>query len=230
MSTSSVTDSSRDSYPDSPVSLSGHNLTINNPVFSFPVPQCRRTRRDIPKIHRYYSTPLRADSPDSTPLQMYGLEQREPSIYEKPRLLRRFSHALDDIKEDVSLQLDPNNVASKIRSRRQSMLMFDAAAASHHGVRPAALETPLHPLLRSLDPAHKPAESETVEFPVRVEEEEGFAGAAREHLSAELDRVVDGYLSNSAFKPYPIGLIHILPGATVSSIAMDLLSLSSRNI
>ncbi|KAF7171526.1 hypothetical protein CNMCM6106_005888 [Aspergillus hiratsukae] len=144
MSTSSATDSSRESYPDSPVS---------QPVFSFPVPQCRRTRRDIPKVHRYYSTPLRADSPDSTPLHLYGLEQREPSIYEKPppRVLRRISHALDDIKEDFSLQIDQNNMTNKIWSRRQSMLMFDVAAGPsgagaalphHHHQRPITASGP----------------------------------------------------------------------------------------
>ncbi|GAQ04074.1 hypothetical protein ALT_1395 [Aspergillus lentulus] len=154
MSTSSATDSSRDSYPDSPVSLSSRN--INNPVFSLPVPQCRRTRRDIPKIHRYYSTPLRADSPDSTPLQLYGLEQREPSIYEKPRLLRRFSHALDDIKEDLSLQLDQNNMASKIRSRRQSMLMFDTAAGPSDPDADGALHPDQRPITASGPPRSRP--------------------------------------------------------------------------
>ena len=51
------------------------------------------------------------DTSSRTPLQAYGLEQREPSIVEdrerdrSTKLLRRVSHALDDIKEDVSLQL-----------------------------------------------------------------------------------------------------------------------------
>ncbi|RHZ62926.1 hypothetical protein CDV55_106655 [Aspergillus turcosus] len=149
MSTSSATDSSRESYSDSPVS---------QPVFSFPVPQYRRTRRDIPKVDRYYSTPLRADSPDSTPLHLYGLEQREPSIYEKPppRLLRRFSHALDDIKEDFSLQLDPNNMTNKIRSRRQSMLMFDVTAGPSGAGADAALHHPQRPMTASGPPRSRP--------------------------------------------------------------------------
>jgi hypothetical protein len=147
MSTSSSTDSSRESYLDS---------HISQPVFSFPVPQCRRTRRDIPKVDRYYSTPLRADSPDSTPLHLYGLEQREPSIYEKPppRVLRRLSHALDDIKEDFSLQLDQNNMTNKIRSRRPSMLMFDVTAGPSGAGATAGATLPHHqrPITASAPP------------------------------------------------------------------------------
>ncbi|EAW09907.1 uncharacterized protein ACLA_041250 [Aspergillus clavatus NRRL 1] len=139
MSTSSATDSSRESsYPSSPVSQH------NQPVFSFPVPQ--RRRRPISPVRRYYSTPLREDSPDSTPLHLYGLEQREPSIAEKPRLLHRFSYALDDIKEDFTLQLDPkSHMANKIRSRRQSMLMAEASprGSTSSGIPPVAEKAPL---------------------------------------------------------------------------------------
>lgn len=72
------------------------------------------------KYPRFYSTPL--DEGPETPLQVYGLEQREPSIMEKPKLLRRVSHALDDIKEDFSLQL-PRETANKIK--RRSTLLLD---------------------------------------------------------------------------------------------------------
>lgn len=81
----------------------------------------RRTPTPI-KHPRFYSSPL--DDTLSTPLQLYGHEQREPSIYEKPKLLRRVSHALDDIKEDISLNLDPaRSTATKIK--RRSTLLFD---------------------------------------------------------------------------------------------------------
>lgn len=69
------------------------------------------------KYPRFYSSPLE-EGPE-TPLQVYGLEQREPSIIEKPKLLRRVSHALDDIKEDFSLQ----DTANKIK--RRSTLLLD---------------------------------------------------------------------------------------------------------
>ncbi|KAI9934368.1 hypothetical protein ASPWEDRAFT_38072 [Aspergillus wentii DTO 134E9] len=128
MFTSSSTNSSRDfSLPDSPVS--GHPP---QPQASFPPPPIRRrpvpsstNSINPPKARRFYSSPLHEGSSDSsTPLQVYGLEQREPSIYnEKPKLLRRFSHALDDIKEDFSLQLDPRTTADKIK--RRSTLMLD---------------------------------------------------------------------------------------------------------
>lgn len=90
----------------------------------------RRTPMAI-KYPRFYSSPL--DDTLSTPLQLYGHEQREPSIYEKPKLLRRVSHALDDIKEDFSLNLDPaRSTANKIK--RRSTLLFDGSFGA--GPRP----------------------------------------------------------------------------------------------
>ncbi|KAB8254558.1 hypothetical protein BDV32DRAFT_155083 [Aspergillus pseudonomiae] len=116
-------------------SSSDSSSCSNSPISQHPHPQAYfpslPRRREPAKCPRYYSTPLRSDSPESTPLQMYGLEQREPSLYgDRPStLLRRFSHALDDIKEDFSLQLDPRNTTEKIRSkRRQSTLMLDTSA------------------------------------------------------------------------------------------------------
>lgn len=68
-----------------------------------------------PKYPRFYASPM--DDGSENPVQAYGLEQREPSIYEKPKLLRRVSHALDDIKEDFAFQLDAREAANKIKRR-----------------------------------------------------------------------------------------------------------------
>ncbi|ODM14810.1 hypothetical protein SI65_09804 [Aspergillus cristatus] len=92
------------------------------------------------KSRRFYSSPLSdtSSTPDpKTPLQAYGLEQREPSIAEeKPHLLRRVSHALDDIKEDFSLGLDARGTAEKIRSRRRGSVFFEAPPSSSLAPRP----------------------------------------------------------------------------------------------
>ncbi|KAL3453324.1 hypothetical protein BJX65DRAFT_120739 [Aspergillus insuetus] len=82
-------------------------------------PSIPRRRVELPKYPRFYSTPLNQDLPESTPLQIYGLEEREPSIAEKPRRFVRFSRALDDIKEDFS-QPQARGTADAIRARRQS--------------------------------------------------------------------------------------------------------------
>ncbi|KAJ5106059.1 hypothetical protein NUU61_003406 [Penicillium alfredii] len=92
----------------------------------------------MPKSPRFYSTPM-DDGSESTPVQAYGLEERTPSIIEKPKLLRRMSHALDDIKEDFSLQIDPRSTADKLK--RRSTLIFDGSAFNPNaGSRP---ETPV---------------------------------------------------------------------------------------
>lgn len=83
------------------------------------------------KSNRFYSSPLN-DSPDSTPLQVYGLERREPSISDKPRNrhLQRVSYALDDIKEDFSSgQLSPRTTADRIK-RRTSVFISDGPPSS----------------------------------------------------------------------------------------------------
>lgn len=94
------------------------------------------------KSRRFYSSPLSDDSPDpKTPLQAYGLEQREPSIIlddasARPnKLLRRVSHALDDIKEDFSLQLDSRGTADRMRCRRRESAFFEGP--------PVAMPSPL---------------------------------------------------------------------------------------
>ena len=76
-----------------------------------------------PKYPRFYASPV-DNGCENTPVQVYGFEQREPSIMEKPKLFRRVSHALGDIKEDMSLNLaDPESTAAKLR--RRSTLMFE---------------------------------------------------------------------------------------------------------
>ena len=101
--------------------------SFDSPISQFPpqqhawFPTIVPRRREVPKYPRFYSTPLNQDHPDSTPLQIYGLEEREPSIAERPRRFVRFSRALDDIKEDFSTPLPtPRNTAEAIRARRQS--------------------------------------------------------------------------------------------------------------
>ncbi|KAL4865037.1 hypothetical protein BDV12DRAFT_175195 [Aspergillus spectabilis] len=99
--------------------------SFDSPVSQYPqqhgwFPNITPRHTKLPKYPRFYSTPLNQDIPDSTPLQIYGLEEREPSIYEKPRRFVRFSRALDDIKEDFSAQPDARNSAAAIRARRQS--------------------------------------------------------------------------------------------------------------
>lgn len=106
------------------------------------------------KSRRFYSSPLcDDDSPNpKTPLQAYGLEQREPSIAEKPKLLRRVSNALDDIKEDFSLQLDPKGTAEKIRSRRRGSAFYEAPPTmAPTGPRPeTAMAVERSPMARPL--------------------------------------------------------------------------------
>ncbi|RAH40667.1 uncharacterized protein BO66DRAFT_338037 [Aspergillus aculeatinus CBS 121060] len=140
MLTSASTDSSRSSYSGSPVS----QQSPHHHVWFPPAP---RRRPEHYKIPRYYSTPVRDDVPESTPLQMYGLEQRAPSICEKPKLLRRFSHALDDIVEDMSLQSTSEKVLSR---RRQSFFGIDedAVMSSTSIASPTTMDyyaVPAHP-------------------------------------------------------------------------------------
>ena len=86
------------------------------------------------KHRRYYSSPVNNEC-QSTPVELYGLETRQPSIVERPKLLNRFSSALDDIKEDIPLQLDPRNTAQKIRRRTSSMLVLDSSTVGSGGGR-----------------------------------------------------------------------------------------------
>jgi hypothetical protein len=90
----------------------------------------QRRRNPMPaKYPRFYASPL-DEGTDSTPLQVYGYEQREPSIYGKPpKLLRRVSHVLGDIREDFTLQLDP--------LKRRSTIFFDTP------ISPASPEVPM---------------------------------------------------------------------------------------
>ncbi|KAL4915802.1 hypothetical protein BDW62DRAFT_118365 [Aspergillus aurantiobrunneus] len=111
---SSSSNSSQSSF-DSPIS---QYLPQQHAWFPTAVP---RRREQLPKYPRFYSTPLNQDHPDSTPLHIYGLEEREPSIAERPRRFLRFSRALDDIKEDFTPpQPNRRSTAEAIRARRQS--------------------------------------------------------------------------------------------------------------
>ena len=91
-----------------------------------------RSRTNIPKFNRFYSSPLN-DSPDSTPLKVYGLEQREPSIIEKrrSRAFQRMSFAFDDIREDfTSGQLNPRETAEKLKRRTSTITQDGSPSAS----------------------------------------------------------------------------------------------------
>lgn len=112
---STSTDSTPE-YPDSPTYQ-------QTPAFPS-VP-----RRHRAKFPRFYSSPLNGAS-ESTPLEVYGLEQREPSISDKPRnRLARVSYALDDIKEDFSVQLHPRTTADRLK-RRTSTFIQDPSRPS----------------------------------------------------------------------------------------------------
>ena len=172
----SPTDSSTSSYTDSPVSQ-------HPPVHVWPAaPRVRRVPEPV-KTPRFYSTPLDKDAPDSTPLQRYGLEEREPSICERPKLLHRFSHALDDIKEDFTLP------AERLRaSRRLSTLILPDAAA---------LQQP---------PRTSPSAS-TTSLPVPMERAPPRTSSSRSFLAVEaparrLSRRLSSSLSFSAKKKF----------------------------
>ncbi|KAL1853482.1 hypothetical protein Plec18167_006299 [Paecilomyces lecythidis] len=103
---------------------------------------------------RYYSTPLNADVPDSTPLKIYGLKQRPPSVVDPkpPKLLSRLSmYAFEEgsqeklplprvpgspIKKAASVmerQATPTEPSPPSRSltRRPSVLSFDMLSSSN---------------------------------------------------------------------------------------------------
>ncbi|KAJ5815828.1 hypothetical protein N7447_008061 [Penicillium robsamsonii] len=78
------------------------------------------------KYPRFYSSPVDEET-ESTPLQVYGLEQREPSIYDKPpKLFRRVSHVLGDIREDFSM--DARQTTEKLK--RRSTMFSDGPGLS----------------------------------------------------------------------------------------------------
>lgn len=109
-------------------------------------PGKQRSGPPVPTAKRFYSSPMN-DNPDKTPLQEYGLEQREPSIFEDrdrdmpTKLLRRVSHALDDIKEDFSLQLDSTRGSTdRMRLRRRESAFF---SGENKPPPPSAMPSPL---------------------------------------------------------------------------------------
>ncbi|KAJ5623426.1 hypothetical protein N7490_012031 [Penicillium lividum] len=126
MWTSSATNSS---YSSS-VSSSDPHLPYQHPQPTSTVSLGSQPRRAPMKYRRFYSSPWDEESGDSTPTQLYGLEQRPLSFIEKPKLLRRVSHALDDIKEDFAYNLaDPNSTAAKLK--RRSIFLLDANTSSN---------------------------------------------------------------------------------------------------
>lgn len=128
MSTSSATDFSSDFSSLSSSSPRPSPYHHPTPPSTLSLGSQRRHQDPMPtKTTRFYSSPLESDS-DSTPLQIYGLEQRPSSmvVEEKSRLLSKVANALDDIKEDFPLQIDTRETAHKLK--RQSTLIFNAAA------------------------------------------------------------------------------------------------------
>lgn len=103
--------------------LNSSNSSSSSVSSESPQNQHRSSRRSpMPIKHnpRFYSSPV-DDKIESTPLELYGLEQREPSIYgEAPNILRRFSDALGDLREDISLDTQ--------KLKRRSTMFFDASA------------------------------------------------------------------------------------------------------
>ncbi|KAG0153571.1 hypothetical protein PDIDSM_2225 [Penicillium digitatum] len=93
------------------------------------------------KYARFYSSPM-DDETDSTPLEVYGLEQREPSIYSKPpKLLRRVSQVLGDIREDLSM--DARQTTEKLK--RRSTMFYDGPGFTTPLSRPEAPVTSHRP-------------------------------------------------------------------------------------
>lgn len=61
---------------------------------------------------RFYSSPMN-ETTNLNPVELYGLEMREPSVIEKPKLLHRITDALNDAKKDLSLRFNPDLDADK---------------------------------------------------------------------------------------------------------------------
>ena len=158
---STSTDSSREyqyqyGYPDSP-DWTAQSTPV--PVQAYPAPvvlaaprggggggggggghsTSTSTSRAGSRFRRFYSSPLN-ERTESTPPQLYGLEQREPSILEKPRRMSRLAYALDDIKEDFPAhvhQFNPRATAEKVK-RRASGLWLDSASLGSRPTTPGS--------------------------------------------------------------------------------------------
>lgn len=61
---------------------------------------------------RFYSSPMN-EGTSLNPVELYGLEMREPSIIEKPKLLQRVTDALIDAREDFSMHFNLDLDANK---------------------------------------------------------------------------------------------------------------------
>ncbi|KAJ5181419.1 hypothetical protein N7449_011566 [Penicillium cf. viridicatum] len=114
-----ISSATNSSYSSS-VSSESHPSPYQHPPTSTLSLHTRRTPMAV-KYPRFYSSPVDQET-DSTPLEVYGLEQREPSIYGKPpKLLRRVSHVLGDIREDISM--DTRQTTDRLK--RRSTILYD---------------------------------------------------------------------------------------------------------
>ncbi|KAJ5887052.1 uncharacterized protein N7473_009726 [Penicillium subrubescens] len=62
---------------------------------------------------RFYSSPVN-ETTNLNPVQLYGLQKREPSVIEKSKFLQRAKDALSDAKDDFLLQLNLETGATEI--------------------------------------------------------------------------------------------------------------------
>ncbi|CAI7608847.1 unnamed protein product [Penicillium crustosum] len=127
-----ISSATNSSYSSS-VSSGSHPSPYQHPPTSTLSLNTRRAPMAV-KYPRFYSSPMDQET-DSTPLEVYGLEQREPSIYGKPpKLLRRVSHVLGDIREDISM--DARQTTDKLR--RRSTMIYDGPNFTVPPSRPEA--------------------------------------------------------------------------------------------
>lgn len=75
------------------------------------------------QLCRFYSSPVN-ERTNLNPLQLYGPEIREPSVLEKPKLLRRVTDALRDTKEEFLQHFKPNIAANKT-ARSTRLILHD---------------------------------------------------------------------------------------------------------
>lgn len=143
-------------YPHSPLDNQVYiEVYEDEPLPQPPASDCSSNSHKSQYPPRYYTTPLNADVPDSTPLNVYGLERRPPSVIDsKPRLFSRSRLSIYALDEESQERLHTSrsqfslvgNAASVMEraetptepsssmsiSRRPSILSFDMLS-SHHG-------------------------------------------------------------------------------------------------
>ncbi|KAL2003827.1 hypothetical protein VTN02DRAFT_2044 [Thermoascus thermophilus] len=109
MRASASASSASSSEASSPASTTADYL-LDSPVRELPRASSHpnrahhHTAASTKRAARFYSTPLDAHIPDSTPVHLYGYERREPSVLQvRTGFFNRISGALDDLKEDFPL-------------------------------------------------------------------------------------------------------------------------------